>query len=348
MARGKHSRLNAQISEEAAEWFVEFRTGEPNAASREQFDAWVRSSPEHLRAYLEIAAIWNESDALDSTSALQVAENVDAPTNVVALPGTDASIPAAKQPTPSRWRTLGIAAALLGLALGLWFHLTRAAVYATEFGEQRSVRLVDGSTVELNSRSQIRVRYSRAERRIELLSGQALFQVSHDARRPFIVWSDSARVKAVGTRFDINLKKRGTVVTVIEGRVAVTNGESHRADARSIKHRKPDSDPLFLVAGEQVTLTPRAVLQPTRTNVAAVTAWTQHQLVLDSERLVEVADEFNRYSARPLIVQDNGRPELRLSGVFSTDPEFLIRYLRGRPDITIQETESEVRITRHE
>jgi transmembrane sensor len=268
--------------------------------------------------------------------------------NVVTLPGADEPIPMPKQPTPLRWKALGIAAALLCLGLGLWYQLTRAPVYTTEFGEQRSVRLVDGSTVELNSRTQIRVRYSRAERRIELLRGQALFQVSHDPARPFIVWSDSARVKAVGTRFDVNLKKRGTVVTVIEGRVAVTSGESHRIDARSIKHDGPDSASLFLVAGEQVTLTPRAILQPTRTNVAAVTAWTQHQLVLDSERLVEVADEFNRYSARPLIVQDNGRPELRLSGVFSTDPEFLIRYLRGRPDITIHETESEVRITRHD
>jgi transmembrane sensor len=155
-------------------------------------------------------------------------------------------------------------------------------------------------------------------------------------------------VKAVGTRFDVNLKRRGTIVTVIEGRVAVMSGEPPRGAVRSIKQADPDSASLFLVAGEQATLTPRARPEPIHTNVSAVTAWTQHQLVLDSERLAEVADEFNRYSARPLIVQDNGRPELRLSGVFSTDPDFLIRYLRGRPDITIHETVSEIRITRHQ
>jgi transmembrane sensor len=69
MSRDTRSKLNAQISDEAAEWFVEFRTGDMNAASRQQFDAWLRSSPEHLRAYLEIAAIWNESHALTAQSS---------------------------------------------------------------------------------------------------------------------------------------------------------------------------------------------------------------------------------------------------------------------------------------
>jgi ferric-dicitrate binding protein FerR (iron transport regulator) len=79
-----------------------------------------------------------------------------------------------------------------------------------------------------------------------------------------------------------------------------------------------------------------------------VTAWTQNQLVFESERLSDVADAFNRYSARPLIVDDKGRTELRLSGVFSTDPEFLIRYLKQRPDITVRETPTQILITRHE
>ncbi len=65
-------RINTQISEEAAEWFVEFRTGDMDAAGRRAFDSWVRSSPEHLRAYLEIAAIWNEGGSLDVHKELNV------------------------------------------------------------------------------------------------------------------------------------------------------------------------------------------------------------------------------------------------------------------------------------
>src|SRR5579863_191122 len=70
--RHKPIQLNAQISEEAAEWLVEFRTGDIDAAGRRQFDAWVRSSPEHLRAFLEVAAIWNEGSGLDARREIDI------------------------------------------------------------------------------------------------------------------------------------------------------------------------------------------------------------------------------------------------------------------------------------
>ncbi len=67
MDRQPRSRLNAQISDEACEWFIESRAGDLDEAARREFDRWLRTSPEHLRAYLEIAAIWNEGPALDPT-----------------------------------------------------------------------------------------------------------------------------------------------------------------------------------------------------------------------------------------------------------------------------------------
>ena len=337
MVRARYSKLNAQISQEAAEWFVEFRTGEVDAASRAQFDAWVRSSPEHLRAYLEIAAIWDESQALQSRGPLPIEDEAPVLANVIELPNSPATTftPKPEQPRSRFPRRLALAVALTALILTaatiVWYPFSRAPVYTTEIGEQRSVRLVDGSTVELNSRSGIRVRFSKAERRIDLLSGEALFQVTKDHARPFIVRSGTAQVKAIGTQFDVNRKQSATVVTVVEGRVAVTGRSS-----------------VFLVAGEQVTLTPQSTPRPVRTNVSAVTAWTQNQLVFESARLIDVAEEFNRYSPRALVVKDKGRSPLRLSGVFSTDPAFLIRYLRERPDITVRETKTEILITRHE
>src|ERR1700722_14180824 len=72
MRHTKPIKLNAQISEEAAEWLVEFRTGDIDVAGRRQFDTWVRSSPEHLRAFLEVAAIWNEGSGLDARRDLNI------------------------------------------------------------------------------------------------------------------------------------------------------------------------------------------------------------------------------------------------------------------------------------
>src|SRR5258708_14766281 len=96
-----------------------------------------------------------------------------------------------------------------------------APVYITALGEQRSIQFADGSTVELNSRSKISVKYSQQESDVDLLEGQAVFHVAHDVSRPFIVAVGATRVRAVGTQFDVYKKSNGTVVTVVEGRVAV-------------------------------------------------------------------------------------------------------------------------------
>lgn len=370
MVRSTHSKLNVQISEEAAEWFVELRTGDVSAAARAQFDMWVRSSPEHLRAYLELAAIWKHSESLPSGDADWTELHGTLGTNVIELPSSvlEPSSAAGNTRIEQR-RRFSIAACLAGILMLAgslaWYQLNGGQIYETGVGEHRSVRLRDGSIVQLNSRSRISVRLRERERRVELLEGQALFQVSSDPARPFVVRSDTTRIRAVGTQFDVNRKRSATVVTVLEGRVAVMSPVRPSSSSKVVpqlsaqakrptagRAHVPESEirgtALFLVAGEQLTVTPRAVTRPVNTDVSVATAWTQGQIVLVAERLQDVAEEFTRYSERPLIVEDHGRVELRLSGVFSTEPTFLIRYLRERPDITVSETPAEIRIVRHD
>ncbi|HEX7115154.1 MAG TPA: FecR domain-containing protein [Steroidobacter sp.] len=385
MADHNGSRLNAQISEEAAEWFVEFRTNDIDAAGRRAFDAWVRASPEHLRAYLEFAAIWNEAAFIDANREL----DVDA---LISLASTQGNLvplqPRASEPLHSSSQNASqvvrvpprsfrlknraraaIAASVIFLAVlsGVLIraYVQSAHTYATQVGERRSIRLPDGSTIELNSRSRVRVDFTEANRLVELLEGQALFEVAKDPSRPFVVSSGEARVRAVGTQFDVYRKSRGTVVTVVEGSVAVMNGaRGSRSDSgpagtatqsggglskeASSTGRGIDSlqAAIILSAGQQLVISEHVVPEPVRVNVAAATAWTQRQVVLESASLAEVAEEFNRYSTRKLIVEDAGEKELRLSGVFATDPELLIRYLAERPDITVHETDDEIRIVR--
>jgi transmembrane sensor len=380
MSEDKGLKFNTQISEEAADWVVDFRTGDIDAAGRRAFDTWVRSSPEHLRAFLEISAIWNEGSGLDTRRELDadtLTRRAHAEDNVVSFDsfsaegplreGCRSNLQRALSPIVTRPTTLphrlGIAAAIVIsiLASGglVCFQFLRAPIYTTAIGEQRTLTLSDGSTIELNSRSRIRVRFAEHERDIDLLEGQALFHVAKDQSRPFVVASDHARVRAVGTQFDVYRKAEGIVVTVVEGRVAVTTGASDSEASlegsvgagplgrSGLSASGDDSGAAILSAGEQVTLTSHAAPRPAPANVATATAWTQHQLVLDSAPLVEVAEEFNRYSTRRIVVEDSAHP-LLLSGVFSTDPEFLMQYLRARSDTTVQESESEIRIVRHE
>ena len=168
---------------------------------------------------------------------------------------------------------------------------------------------------------------------VDLLEGQALFHVAKNPTRPFLVSSATTQVRAVGTEFDVYQKRGGTVVSVVEGRVAVLL----RSDA-----------PIFLAAGEQVLVTTTAMQKADHPNIAIATSWTQRQLEFESASLSEVAEEFNRYNERQLIIEDPTLYDFHISGIFSSsDPASLVRFLRERPGVRVTETASEIRVSKN-
>lgn len=376
MEPGTPSRKwNAQVYHAACEWLVEFRTGEPNEAARKAFHAWLVESPAHMAAYLEMTAIWNESSAVDASvrgSIEQLVEQArEEPDNVVALSSLSAPeleqrhelLPAERTNRRTVRRIALAASIVLALSATLAWFVLQQGIYATGIGEQRSLTLEDGSTVQLNARSKLRVRLSQHERKVELLQGQALFQVAKDPQRPFVVTSDGTHVRAIGTQFDVRKKHSAVVVTVVEGRVTVfrsgtasdrvsptqsTGVRSGLPPAQS----NPDAlktfsngatTPIYVSAGEQLTTSPTAREKPKPVNPALVIAWTQRQLVFDSTPLADVVEEFNRYNRRPLVIRDPDLENFQIDGVFSsTDPSSLIRFLRSRPGMHVIETDSEI------
>lgn len=362
-------RFNAQIYDEASEWFIEFRAGDIEPATRRRFNAWLRTSPEHVRAYLELAAIWNEGSHLDPSHQFDGSELTDEPeSNVVPIP-VPPSLTAgvselSAEPTQrsekipalsARWY-FAFAASLVFALLGTWGYLQRG-LYSTDIGEQRSITLVDGSRVELNARSQLRVHFTDHTREIELLEGQALFQVAKDTARPFIVRSANTQVRAVGTQFDVYRRPTGTTVTVVEGRVAVLpSPEASRPNTQPDKSSSglgPQGSVLLLTAGEQVTVSAIATAAtiespiPRLANITAATAWTQNRLIFESATLVEVADEFNRYNERRLVIESPELHDFHITGTFSSsDPAALLRFLESRPGIIVTEGKNEIRISR--
>jgi transmembrane sensor len=323
--------LNRQILDEASEWFVDFRVGDVDSAARERFDEWLRRSPEHIRAYWEIAKTYVELPPNSSLNKLKTEELIayaHSDANVVSLHSRTAEVHSlrgeiAREPLnegaagrPPRFRRPFFAAAAVAFAAvvgtAVWWQSHRYPLFSTDIGERRSITLADGSTVDLNARSQLRVEFSDHERRVELLDGQALFQVTKDKQRPFIVHSGDATVRAVGTQFDVYRKDSGTTITVLEGRVAVYSSaavapasptsEPAAAGAAAPAQHAPTvssvsstasraggegahfpsnaalADPsgagvVFLTAGEQVTVTREAVGTP-RPQHADLTAAT--------------------------------------------------------------------------
>lgn len=388
MSLDRSHGLNDQISHEAAQWLVDFRTGDVDPAARRDFDSWLRTSPEHIRAFIEMAALWHASGAIDPPRQLdieQIIARARSEENIVTalIPTTmsrsTASSPPVEHTLPrtaahvgprndgnrraraARW---AIAASLLLTFLtGLLVRseLFGPPTYATGVRARRSISLPDGSTVLLDSRSRLRVSFTETTRTVELLQGQALFDVVKNPRQPFLVHVGSTVVRDIGTVFDVNRLGDGTIVTVVEGRVAVATPSStvqgratptlpeasFNNTAGTAADRRAAQQPIYLSAGEQLSVdvghyTPR----PMRVNVSSETAWTHGNVVLESATLSEVAQVFNRYSARRMVATDLGAKPFRLSGVFATDPGFLIQYLRARPDIVVTETGSEIVIVR--
>lgn len=344
-------RLNARIREEASEWLVCFSEGEVDADARAAFTRWLRTSPEHIWAYLRVSAFWHDAELIDKATRGDIdglVERALRESNVVSLKEAghvSASSGIAERGARSV-RPWAIAAALVLMCIGALFavlQLYGGHSYATGIGELRTITLTDGSRVELNACSRISVRFSDARRYIELLEGQARFSVVKDAARPFIVRSGSTDVKAVGTQFDVNRKPTGTVVTVFEGSVAISQSATVSATSVTAAAEVPR---VLLSPGDQVTVTARTITPAKKTNLAAATAWTEGLLMFDSAPLSEVVQEFNRHNLKPMVILDDRLLDLRISGIFPANgAERLTGFLQERFGITVQERDDAIRLS---
>jgi len=369
--------VNKQIIDEAAAWLVEFNTGDADPGRKIDFDRWLRQSPEHVRAYLELLAIWSDGALAlpgDKTTPRELIDTARAAEDSVSLKsawGPDrhriapedstTTVGSATGSAAGRRKTalsspMTLAASILafiagGVVIALWAANSGNA-YSTAVGERRAITLSDGSSVELNTNSRIRVRFTEETRGIELLSGQALFRVAKNAYRPFVVRSGSVQVQAVGTEFEVYRKPIGTVVTVLEGRVKVGKLDVAVADSATAQAVYESQSPaaggmreMMLVAGEQATAGGRQVIQtPVKANVTALTAWTQGRLIFESATLDDVAAEFNRYNERRILVDEGAKGFLINGSFLSTNPDSLLIFLRTQPGIVVRETPAAIYI----
>lgn len=344
---------NQQILEEASVWFVTLRSQDLTSSAARDFHDWLKRSPEHIRAYLEIAAVYAEIPAPaqgHNPADLIAMARASADQNVIPLKpdSLTANNPSEKVRRGVGTRLMLAASLLMCIGLGAWLHLERNT-YKTGIGEQRSITLEDGSIVELNAHSKVRIAFHDRQRDVELLEGQALFRVAKDHARPFIVHAGTASVRAVGTQFDVNRKRQGTTVTVLEGRVAVASTAFASGEGASTQRVSSDSAPApmetLLVSGEQMTVTPTEVSKSAAPDLAAATAWTQHLLIFDGTALHDVLEEFSRHTTRRITIDSPELAALKISGQYtSTNPDSLLRFLSLQEGVIVSEVNGEIHI----
>jgi len=358
----KEDRIRTLVAEQAADWFIANREGLA-ADEKTRFAEWLKASPMNVEEYLGVALISRDlrqacdDPGLSPETLLKRVRAEGAGAAESPLP----RISAAARPTPARrWQFAVACAAALGIVtVGalLWrtWQPTHAPVavatntvhFETRHGEQLRRRLSDGSVLELNTDTAVTVSYSDAERRVVIEHGQAGFEVAHQRQRPFRVFAGSAQIVAVGTRFDVYVQHDSTVVTVVEGKVAVGLSPLRATLAAEPRPNRPASI-VEVSANQQLRVSEDAwPAVPVTVDAQRTTAWLRRQIVFEHEPLERVAAEFNRYAPTPIEIVTPALRTLQVSGVFATDdPESFIAFLRTLDGVRVEVTTTQIRVFR--
>lgn len=297
----------------AADWVSRLASDQRTREDDQRLLGWLAADKANGAAFDEHARIFNGIGALAD----------DAEARVILMGGKAAPVRAFDR------RALlggGIAAAAAVTAAVVGPDLLLSKTYRTEPGEQRRLRLADGSTVMLNTQSKLRVRFDGAERRLFLDHGQAWFQVAKDAQRPFRVFVGHDEVRALGTAFDVRRDGERATVTLEEGKVAIFRDASSKplqagpvAGGTSSKLvAGPVAPAVILSPGDEARLVPAAAPSVAVVDLAHVQAWRTERIILDATPLGEAVEEFNRYGGPRLVVTDPDLTALPVSGVFHT------------------------------
>ncbi|WP_423204441.1 FecR family protein [Pseudomonas kribbensis] len=276
----------AHVLDAAIAWQLTLDSSTP--LEREEFAKWHAANEEHARA-------WRQLGMLDQRFS-------------VASGPARAALLQSREGIRRRVRKLGSGlasvVAVIGLSLFAAEHYLPLdywlADQRTATGEQRTVRLADGTVVNLNTHSAMDVRFDDKQRLVVLQEGEILIETGHGDARPFIVETREGRMRALGTRFLVKREEQGTRLSVLQSAVAA--------------HPQSDPQEQILREGQQVLIRNNGLDAVVALNPGA-DAWTRGMLVVDNARLEDLVHELGRYRRGHLGIAPEVA-DLRITGSF--------------------------------
>ncbi|PCI49634.1 MAG: hypothetical protein COB49_04665 [Alphaproteobacteria bacterium] len=335
---------NRQIAEEAANWAVLLDAKALTKQDKKELAQWLSESSLHVDELLLSASIMIGFGKVDAHKNISIdALLKEAAPEVVPLfkefakKGSNASL---------LRRYVGQIAAIFLIAIisGLYFFTAPTQdhnAFITKTGEQRSLTLTDGSIIHVNTETDIRIEYLEKERRVQILRGEAMFEVAHDTTRPFRVYSGGTITQAVGTIFNVQHIGGTTRVSVLEGSVFVQIIDETKITNKH-KHLISEGNLAAIAQNGKIT-------DVTNPNMQAISAWRMRKLVFKSDTLATISVEFNRYNYEKIYVDDRIAASLQFSGVFNADdPHSFIKYLEVSNAVNINRSKQhEFHLTSH-
>ncbi len=306
-ARSSDLSLAERIDNDAADWLARLDShglldDQPKldqlADSHDDFQSWLNESLSHRTAFLRLQTAWANANRL---SALKTS-NRDL------------------RSQSSSWmkpvQAISALAAAIAIAIALFLFAQQPAItpetviyaYATETGQQRDVNLDDGSTITMNTQSNLEVSFSDANRRVSLENGEAFFSVSRDETRPFEVDAGRGQITVLGTQFSVRRRGDVTEVTVLEGRVLV--------EGEPTPFGRPSS---ILTAGMIAIVDDGGVVREIVGDSAIdrLLSWREGKLNFSGTPLSDAVAEFNRYNDTQLVLTDDSIGDIEIGGTFT-------------------------------
>ena len=308
---GKEGRTtDTRQREEAAQWFVRADARKLTAEEEREFQRWL-SRPGNEAALGEVRKTWGLFDGAADDQHMRALHR--------------AALSVKREDRLPRMAAGVAAIAALGAMIG--YFMSRATVppdtvptaqaianpgsdYSTSLGERLDVTLADGTRVTLNTDSRINVHYSADRRVVQLLKGQAYFQVERDVTRPFVVRTPDRRITALGTAFDVEMGAGTFQVMLVDGSV--------RVDGEHEDPAIPEEKPVVLSPGQALVARAGMAGRVVDMDVKRELRWREGFAEFEDEPLVTAVAEMNRYFANPIRIQDPRAAQLRVSGVFRT------------------------------
>ena len=333
-----------EIQEQACLWISRIDRG-CTKSEKKEIALWINQSNTHREILMKMASLWDDLSVLNELSALFPLEN-------------------ATKRTRHHFRKIAVAASVVFVALlggslttdiqifpSLSFNNNQNVVqnFSTEVGKQAIFSLSDGTSLQLNTNSIVEVVYNERHRYVNLLQGEAKFDVAKDSARPFTVKAGEKSFTALGTIFNVQKDTNQNLeLLVTEGKVLISKSDefieyvSHQAGSIQLVNI-----PGVLVQSGEKAVIDDNILRPinkvTLVQVQRDLAWQQGMLIFEGEPLGKALKEISRYSNTHFEIMDDELSQLVIAGYFKADDiDGLLKSLSLNFNIHHQKTSSDL------
>lgn len=309
----------SQTEDQALDWLIKKDGGGWSSEDEAAFRHWLSISWSNTVAYWRAEAAWNRAGRLNAL------RHVNPPLTATAKHGLS--------------RTSVKVAAVLAIAVAagaaIFLRPTPAGkLYATELGGHETLALADGTKIELNTNTSVRVHLDRTARSVQIEKGEAYFDVKHDASRPFTVTAGNARIVDLGTQFAVRRDNGNLRVTLVEGRAEL-----------SVANSRPQQ----LLPGDiaLASATSVSIKRKTVYLLDKELSWRRGVLIFDNTTLDSVAAQFNRYNRTKLVLANKAVANVTVGGTFAiNDVAAFARVAKGVLGLRVEYKDGAILVSR--